>query len=112
MSIRDRRHCSRCAVLALPAAAEDLPLDADAAVALVVEASDRGDAADARSRRRRRAGVGAADAARLPTLDLTASVAQRSSVPELSVPLDGARTLAGCVLFPNIQNVYRAGVPV
>ena len=52
---------------------------------------------------------GAADARRLPTLDLEASVAHRSSVPEAVFP-ESIPDIGGFVLFPDIRNTYRAGV--
>jgi outer membrane protein TolC len=95
---------------AASAAADVLQLDPDAAVALALEASDRSVAAaarvDAAAER-----VGTADADRMPTLDLAASAAYRSSVPEAAFP-ESIPDIGGFVLFPNIQNVYRAGLVV
>jgi outer membrane protein TolC len=89
-------------------AGDVLPLDADAAVELALEASDRRDAASARVAAASQQ-IEAADARRLPTLDLEASVAHRSSVPEASFP-ESIPDIGGFVLFPNIQDTYRAGV--
>ena len=90
------------------AVADVLTLDAETAVQLVLEASDRRDAAAARVAAAGQQ-VDAADARRLPTLDLEASIAHRSSVPEASFP-ESIPDLGGFVLFPNIQDTYRAGV--
>jgi len=93
---------------AVPAAADVLPLDADAAVALALEVSDRSIAAasrvDAASER-----VGLADSGRLPTVELAASASHRSAVPPASFP-ETVPGVGGYVLFPNIQDVYRGGV--
>ncbi len=90
------------------AAADVLSVDADTAVELALGASDRRAAAAARIEAAGQQ-VGAADARRLPTLDLEASVAHRSSVPEAAFPAS-IPDLGGFVLFPNIQDTYRAGV--
>ncbi len=90
------------------AAADVLPLDADAAVQLALGASDRRDAAAARVAAAGQQ-VASADARRLPTIDLEASVAHRSSVPEAVFP-ESIPELGGFVLFPDIQDTYRAGV--
>jgi len=90
------------------AAADVLPLDADAAVELALEASDRRAAAAARVAAAGQQ-VDAADARRLPTLDLEASIAHRSSVPEAVFP-ESIPDIGGFVLFPDIRNTYRAGV--
>jgi len=91
-------------------AGDVLPLGADAAVELALQASDRRDAASARVAAAGQQ-VEAADARRLPTLDLEASVAHRSAVPPEAFPAD-VPGVGGFVLFPNIQNTYRAGVVV
>jgi len=90
------------------AGADVLSLDADSAVELALEASHRRDAAAARVAAAEQQ-VEAADARRLPTLDLEASVAHRSSVPEATFPAS-IPDIGGFVLFPNIQDTYRAGV--
>lgn len=94
--------------LVTTAAADTLPLDPERAVELALGASDRAGAAaarvDAADER-----VDAADARRMPTLDLEASVAHRNPVPSVAFPAD-VPGVGGFVLFPNIQDVYRAGV--
>ncbi|MCU0305310.1 MAG: TolC family protein [Thermoanaerobaculales bacterium] len=90
------------------AAAEVLPIDSDRAVELVLATSHRRDAAAARVDAADQQ-VGAADARRLPTVDLEAAVAHRSSVPEAAFP-ESVPDIGGFVLFPNIQDTYRAGV--
>jgi hypothetical protein len=92
------------------AVAEVLRLDAAAAAARAVEVSDlaiaagkRADAGDA--------AVSAADAGRWPTVSTSASIAQRSSVPEFQLPF----TMPGqpsIVLAPDITTVYSSGLRV
>jgi len=97
-------------LLPLPAIAEPVRLDAAAATEralavsqLAVAARERVAAADA--------AVGAANAARWPTVGTFAFAAQRSSVPELVLPLaiPGRPTT---VLAPNITTVYGTGLQV
>lgn len=92
------------------AVAEVLPVNADTTVELALAASDRRAAAAAHVAA---AGhqIEAADARRLPTLDLEANVAHRSSVPEAAFP-ESVPDIGGFVLFPNIRDTYRAGVVV
>jgi outer membrane protein len=80
-----------------------LHLDAEAAARRAVEVSHGAGAADervagARSR------VAAADAARLPTVAASASAEERSSVPELTVPLGPGGALK--TIFPDIRAAY------
>ena len=93
---------------AMTAAADGLPVDADRAVELALAASDRREAAAARVTAAERQ-VESADARRLPTVDLEAAVARRSSVPEAVFP-PSVPDLGGFVLYPDIQNTYQAGV--
>lgn len=102
--------CLMTLLLGSPVAAEVLTLDAEKAAELALEASHRRAAAesrvDAAAERAR-----AADARRLPTLDLEAGVARRSSVPEAAFP-ESVPDIGGFVLFPSIENTYRTGVVV
>lgn len=87
---------------------EPVRLDAAAAAARAVEVSDvvaaAGDRADAAA-----AGVQAADAARWPTFAASATVGERSSVPEFLLPVltPGQPAL---VLVPDITTTYTAGL--
>jgi len=96
--------------LAPGAGGATLPLDPDTAARLAVAASHRTDSAAARHTAARER-VLAAAARRLPTVDLETSLARRSSVPETVIP-DPESGQAGLVLFPNIQDLYRAGLVV
>lgn len=95
-------------MFALPATAEVMPLDAEQAVELALAASDRRIAAGARVEAAAER-VRAADARRLPILDLEANAARRNSVPELVFP-ESIPDIGGSVLFPDIENSFRAGV--
>ncbi|HSL19493.1 MAG TPA: TolC family protein [Methylomirabilota bacterium] len=90
------------------AAADGLPVDADRAVELAFAASDRREAAAARVTAAERQ-VESADARRLPTVDLEAAVAHRSSVPETVFPAS-IPDIGGFVLYPDIRNTTQAGV--
>lgn len=90
--------------LALPAATETLRLDAETAVARALQVSDLVDAAEARIAGAE-AGMASADAARLPIVEATATVARRNGVPELSAPLVGPGA-PPVTLFPSIETVY------
>jgi len=94
--------------IAPAAGGASLPLDAEGAVELALAASDRQAAAGARVAAAADR-VRAADARRLPSLDLEASAAYRSSVPEAAFP-ESIADIGGFVLFPNIQDTWRAGV--
>lgn len=105
------RHAAAIAVMltaSMAGAAERIELDANRAVELALASSDRADAAaariDAAADR-----VDAADALRVPVVDLQASASHRSSVPEAAFPAS-IPDIGGFVLFPNIQDTYRAGV--
>jgi outer membrane protein len=99
-------------VLALGAAttasADSLAVDAERAVELALAASHRREAAAARVQAAEKQ-VESADARRLPTVDLEAAVAHRSSVPEAVFP-PSIPDIGGFVLYPDIQNTYQAGV--
>lgn len=96
---------------ALPAVAgESLRLDADDAARMAVEASHLATAAGARLSGAE-ADVRAADAARLPTVDASAALAYRSSVPELSVPLGGPGSTP-TTIFPDIRTTAMAELSV
>ncbi len=90
--------------------AQPLRLDAETAARMAVEASAVVDAADSRIEAAQLA-IDAADAARLPVVRSLAGVAQRSAVPELSVPIGGPGTPPR-VLFPNIETAYLAELAV
>lgn len=85
-----------------------LSLDAERAVELALAASARRDAAAARVDAAAERAAAAA-ARRLPSLDLEAAAAYRSSVPEAAFP-ESIPDIGGFVLFPNIQDTWRAGV--
>jgi outer membrane protein len=90
------------------ASAEAIKLDAQACAARIVEVSHAAGAAGARADAAA-ATVKAADAATLPSLSASATVARRSSVPEfqLPFPLPGQQPL---VLFPDITTTYGASL--
>ncbi|HSO21629.1 MAG TPA: TolC family protein [Chondromyces sp.] len=102
--------CLMILLLGLPVAAEVLSLDAEEAVELALAASHRRAAAESRVEAATER-TAAADARRLPTLDLEASVARRSSVPETAFP-ESVPDIGGFVLFPSIENTYRTGLVV
>jgi outer membrane protein len=83
---------------------ETIRLDAPAAAARIVEVSHLAAAAGARVGAAAET-IKAADAAALPSLSASATVAQRSSVPEFQLPLalSGQQPL---VLFPDITTTY------
>jgi outer membrane protein len=87
-----------------PVAAETIKLDADAVAARVVEVSHVAAAAAARLSATQES-VKAADAAALPSLSLSASVAQRSSVPEFAAPINGPLQ-PPVILNPDITTTY------
>jgi len=97
-------------VTAFPAAADTLRLDAETVARRAVEVSDLVDAADFRLAGAE-ADVAAADAARLPVVLASAVVAQRSGVPELSVPISGPGA-PPTTLFPSIETTYSGGLGV
>jgi outer membrane protein len=86
------------------AAAETITLDARAVAARAVEVSHVAAAAAARLSATQET-VKAADAAGLPTLSLSASVLQRSSVPEFAAPINGPLQ-PPVVLYPDITTTY------
>jgi len=92
------------------AGAETIRLDADTAAARAVAVSDLAAAAGHRLDAAT-AGVGSADARRLPVVSAAASAAYRSSVPEYFLP---AQTPDGpaLVLIPDIREVYVASLAV
>jgi len=89
------------------ACGEQIRLDADEAARRAVEASSAAAAAAARLAIAS-AGVDSSDATRLPIVSATASVTQRSSVPEFGIPTSpgGGVTL----IYPNIPTAYAAGL--
>jgi len=95
---------------ASPAAAEELRVDADAAVQMALAASQRVTAAGARIGAAQFT-VDAADAARLPVVGTSAGVSQRSAVPEFAAPTGGPGT-EPVVIFPNIETTYIATIGV
>lgn len=95
---------------ASPAAAEELRVDADAAVQMALAASQRVTAAGARIGAAQFT-VDAADAARLPVVGTSAGVSQRSAVPEFAAPTGGPGT-EPVVIFPNIESTYIATIGV
>lgn len=82
--------------------AATLRLDAEAAVKRAMDVSHPAAAAE-KQVDAARSGVAAADAARLPTLSATANAEERSSVPELTVPLGAS---GPTTIFPNIRTAY------
>jgi outer membrane protein len=95
-------------VSAAAVAGRPVVIDADESARLAVEASDRVTAADLRLEGARLR-VDAADAARLPVLDVAAGVNQRSAVPELDAAIGGPGT-PPVTIFPNIETTYSAGI--
>jgi outer membrane protein TolC len=91
-----------------PCAAESVRLDADEAARRAVEASHLSAAAAARVEASG-AAVHAADAQRLPSIQVTAALTQRSSVPEYAAPINGPLQ-PPVVLYPDITTTYAAGV--
>lgn len=89
---------------------ETLRVDADTAARRAVEASALVVAADARLAASE-SGVVAADALRLPVVESSAAVSQRSAVPELSVPIGGPGTPPQTI-FPNIETTYLAQLAI
>ena len=96
------------ALLTGPVAAETIKLDADAVAARAVEVSHVAAAAAARLSATQET-VKAADAAALPSLSLSASLAQRSSVPEFAAPINGPLQ-PPVVLNPDITTTYGTGL--
>ena len=100
------------ALLAVLAAAtgsgEVLRIDAEAAAARAVAASDVLAGATAR-RDGAQAAVASADAARLPSVAASAALTQRSAVPEFAAALAGPGQ-PPVVLFPNIETTYAAAL--
>lgn len=90
--------------LAAPMNAGTIKLDAKAAAARAVEVSHVTAAADARLAATHET-VKAADAATLPSFSLSASVVQRSSVPEFAAPINGPLQ-PPVVLNPDITTTY------
>ncbi len=90
------------------ASGEDLRIDADGAAARAAQLSDVAVAAAARADGAR-AAVAATDASVYPTVIATASVAQRSAVPEFAAPLNGPLQPA-VVFYPNIETTYGAAL--
>jgi outer membrane protein TolC len=108
------RHLTLVAVLTMAGsvvgAANTLTLDADAAARMAVEASTlTASAADRVAATQ--STVKAADAARLPVLTANASYIRHSAVPEFGVPTENPDEPV-FILFPNIQNHYRADLSV
>jgi outer membrane protein len=93
-----------------PAVAEELRVDADAAVRMALAASQRVVAADARVGAARST-LDAADAARLPVVGTSAGVSQRSAVPEFAAAIEGPAA-DPVVIFPNIETAYAAAIGV
>jgi outer membrane protein TolC len=92
------------------AAAEELRVDADAAVRMALAVSQRVVAADARVGAARST-LDAADAARLPVVGTSAGVSQRSAVPEFAAAIEGPAA-DPVVIFPNIETTYAAAIGV
>jgi outer membrane protein len=96
------------ALMASTAGAETIKLTAEGAAVRAVEVSHVAAAAAARLAATQET-VKAADAATLPALSLGASVAQRSSVPEFSAPINGPLQ-PPVVLNPDITTTYGASL--
>jgi outer membrane protein len=95
-------------LLSGPAAAETIKLNAEIAAARAVEVSHVAAAASARLSAAQET-VKAADAAALPSLSLSASVVQRSSIPEFAAPINGPLQ-PPLVLNPDITTTYGTGL--
>ena len=93
---------------AATAGAEVLRIDAEAAAARAQAVSAVARAAEAR-RDGALAAVAGADAARLPSVAASATLAQRSAVPEFAAPLAGPGE-PPVVLFPSIETTYAAAL--
>ncbi len=95
---------------AVPCHSEILYLDAEVAARMAVEASTLTVAAADRVEATQ-SNIKAADAARLPVLTANARYTRHSAVPEFGVPTDDPNEPV-YILFPNIQNHYRADLSV
>ena len=95
-------------LVTVPVAAETIKLTAEAVAARAVEVSHVAAGAAARLSASREI-VNAADAAALPSLSLSASLAQRSSVPEFAAPINGPLQ-PPLVLNPDITTTYGTGL--
>jgi outer membrane protein TolC len=91
-------------LLTSPAAAETIKLNAEIAAVRAVEVSHLAAAASARLAATQET-VKAADAAVLPSLAASASLAQRSSVPEFGAPINGPNQ-PPVVFNPDITTTY------
>lgn len=87
-----------------PVAAETIKLNPEIAAARAVEVSHLAAAASARLAATQET-VRAADAAALPSLSVSASVVQRSSIPEFAAPINGPLQ-PPLVLNPDITTTY------
>ncbi len=90
------------------ARAETVRLTADAAAERVVSVSHVSVAAAARTDAARST-LDAAEAARLPSVAVSAALTQRSSVPEYAAPINGPLQ-PPVVLYPDITTTYATGV--
>jgi len=97
-------------LVAAPAAAQTIRLDADRAAEMVIESSPLVDAAEARLHASLSA-VEAADAARLPVVSAGATVGRQNAIPELAVPIFGPDEPL-VTLFPSIEATYMADLQV
>ena len=105
------RHPILLAALLLPSAlsAGTVKVTADDAVRRALEVSHVSAAAGERAAASEFV-VKAADAAALPSLSLSASATERSSVPEYRIPIPVAPGTEAPVLVPDIRETYGAGV--
>lgn len=94
--------------LAVTGRADTLRIDARTAVQRAIDVS-HSTAAAKKQVDAARSEVEAADAAQLPTIRAAANAEERSSVPELTVPLGPS---GPTTLFPNIRTAYALGLDV
>jgi outer membrane protein TolC len=99
-----------CAVLlvALPSRADTVRLSAEEAARRILEVSHLSAAAAARTETSRDA-LAAVEATARPSVAATASLTQRSSVPEFSAPLNGPLAPV-VVVYPDIRTAYASGL--